>query len=192
MPAPREASEFEQLMQKVFQLPRWQLYLLLAVLPPVCEELLCRGFLLSSFRARFGDMQAVLFSALLFGVLHLDVHRVPATAMAGLALGYIRVRTGSIAPAILFHMIYNGIIATPELHRYLDRPPLSAIAAAAVAVAGSALWLRLVEPGVFLGLREGAPGAGDKLPDAAEAAAGEADLGAGDARQGLPERVDKP
>jgi sodium transport system permease protein len=144
MPVAREASEFEQLMGKVFELPRWQLYLLLAVLPPVCEELLCRGFLLSSFRARFGDLQAILFSAILFGLLHLDVHRVPATAFAGLALGYIRLRTGSIVPAVLFHMTYNGIIATPELHRFLERPPPSAIAAAAVALAGGAVWLRLV------------------------------------------------
>jgi sodium transport system permease protein len=146
VPAPREASEFEQLMKRIFELPRWQLYLLLAVLPPVCEELLCRGFLLSSFRARFGDGLSILFSALLFGGLHLDVHRVPATTLAGLALGYIRVHTGSIVPAILFHMIYNGIIATPELHRFLDRPPLSAIAAAAVALAGAAVWLRLIGP----------------------------------------------
>ncbi len=145
VPAPREVTEFEQLMKKIFELPRWQLYLLLAVLPPVCEELLCRGFLLSSFRARFGDGLAILFSALLFGGLHLDVHRVPATTLAGLALGYIRLRTGSIVPAILFHMIYNGIIATPELHPFLDRPPPSAIAAAAVALLGSAVWLRLVE-----------------------------------------------
>ncbi len=144
MPRPREAGEFEQLMEKVLNLPWWQLYLLIAVLPPICEELLCRGFLFSSFRARFGDLQAVLFSALLFGVLHLDVHRIPATALAGVALGYIRLRTGSIVAPILFHMAYNGLLVTADLHRYLDRPPVAAIAAAAAALVGAAVWLHRI------------------------------------------------
>ncbi|MHC4222608.1 MAG: CPBP family glutamic-type intramembrane protease, partial [Planctomycetota bacterium] len=30
------------------------LFVLLAILPPICEELMCRGYLLSSFRTRFG------------------------------------------------------------------------------------------------------------------------------------------
>ena len=151
-------------MRKVLSLPRWQLYLLMAVLPPVCEELLCRGFLFASFRARFGDLRAVLFTAVLFGALHLDLQRIPATAIAGLALGYVRLRTGTILFPILFHMAYNatlfdlateGIlqdlasrfgIAAHDEHRLLDRPPLLAVAAAAAALAGAAVWLRLAEP----------------------------------------------
>jgi sodium transport system permease protein len=164
MPVPRGTGEFEQLMKLVTDLPRWQLYLLVAVLPPVCEELLCRGFLFASFRARFGDLLAVLFTAVLFGALHLDLQRIPATAIAGLALGYVRLRTGTIVAPILFHMAYNatlfdlatdGIlhriaarfgIATHDVQRLLDRPPLLAVAAAAAALAGAAVWLRLAEP----------------------------------------------
>jgi len=168
MPVARGAAEFEQLMKLVTDLPRWELYVLVAFLPPVCEELLCRGFLFASFRSRFGDLQAVLFSAVLFGALHLELQRMPATALAGLALGYVRLRTGTIVAPILFHMAYNatlfdlatdGIlhrvagrlgIAANEVHRLLERPPLLAVAAAAAALAGAAVWLRLVEP------REGA------------------------------------
>jgi len=141
MPRPREQSEFEQLMEKVLSLPRWQLYLLMAFLPPVCEELLCRGFLFSAFRARFGGLRAVLLSAALFGVLHLDVHRIPATALAGIALGYVRLRTGSILAPILFHMTYNAILATPEAHRFLDLPVYGLVPAAA-ALLGAAVWLK--------------------------------------------------
>ncbi len=161
MPVPRGGSEFEQLMKLVTDLPRWQLYLLVAVLPPVCEEMLCRGFLFSAFRARFGDVRAVVFSAVLFGALHLDLQRIPATAIAGLALGYVRLRTGTIVFPILFHMVYNATlfdlatdgfladlaarfgIAAHDVRRLLERPPLLAVAAAAAALAGAAVWLRL-------------------------------------------------
>ncbi|HEX5137767.1 MAG TPA: ABC transporter permease subunit/CPBP intramembrane protease [Planctomycetota bacterium] len=164
MPKPTEAGAFEELMKRVTELPRWQLYLLVAFLPPVCEELLCRGFLLSSFRARFGDLQAILLSAVLFGALHLDLQRIPATAIAGIALGYVRLRTGTIVAPVLFHMIYNGTlfdlatdgylqeiaswfgVPTNEMHLLLEKPPLAAVAAAAAAFAGAAVWLRLVEP----------------------------------------------
>jgi sodium transport system permease protein len=133
---------FEQIVRLIEGLPRWQLFILLAVLPPVCEEILCRGFLLSSFRARFGDARAILITALLFGALHLDYQRFPATAMAGLALGYVRVSTGSLLPPILFHMTYNGILATPETHRILEEPHAVTLGLSAAALAGAALWLR--------------------------------------------------
>lgn len=140
----RDASGFEELVKRVMALPGWQRLVLLAVLPPVCEELLCRGFLFSSFRARFGDARAVLFSALLFGALHVDIYRIPATALAGLALGYVRLRTGTILMPILFHMTYNGILATPEAERFLELP-VWGLAPAAAALAGAFVWLRRVD-----------------------------------------------
>jgi membrane protease YdiL (CAAX protease family) len=146
MPPPREASAFAELMKKVMTLPGWQLYPLVALLPPVCEELLSRGFLFSSFRARFGDAKAILLSALLFGLLHLDVHRIPATALAGVALGYVRLRTGSIVAPILFHVTYNGLLLAAERHRFIDDElPMAAVGAAAVALAGAVVWLRRVD-----------------------------------------------
>lgn len=162
----RDANGFEELMRKlVSDLPRWQLLLMVAVLPPVCEELLCRGFLFSSFRARFGDMGAVLLSAALFGVLHLDLGRIPATALAGLALGFVRLRTGTVFASILFHMTYNAVLfdlatgggyvlrrlawfgVTPrEVEHFLERPPLLAVAVAAAALAGTVVWLLRLAP----------------------------------------------
>ncbi|MFI5403285.1 MAG: ABC transporter permease subunit/CPBP intramembrane protease [Planctomycetota bacterium] len=146
MPPAGEKSAFAELMKKVMTLPGWQLYPLVAVLPPVCEELLCRGFLFSSFRARFGDAKAILLSALLFGLLHLDVQRIPATALAGVALGYVRLRTGSILAPILFHVTYNGLLLAAERHRLIDDElPMAAVGAAAVALAGAVVWLRRVD-----------------------------------------------
>jgi sodium transport system permease protein len=136
---------FEQIVSLVQKLPRWQLLVLFAVLPPICEEILCRGFLLSAFRTRMGDTRAVLLTALLFGVLHLDWMRFPATAMAGVVLGFVRVRTGSLLMPILFHMTYNGILATPETNRFLDGLPVWPVGAAVAALAAAVLLLRRVD-----------------------------------------------
>ncbi|MDH3591121.1 MAG: ABC transporter permease subunit, partial [Planctomycetota bacterium] len=114
MPA-REASGFEEVIKLLLdEIPVWMFLCMLAVVPPICEEFLCRGFLLSSFRARFGAKGAVVLSAALFAALHLDVYRLPSTFLAGLILGFILVRTGSILPAILFHMAFNGTIAVAQ------------------------------------------------------------------------------
>ena len=119
---------------------------LLGVLPPVCEELLCRGLILSSLRPRYGDNKAIVVSAALFALLHLDPSRFPSTFAAGLLLGLVLVKTGSIFASILFHMTWNGLLAVglvfplPFLET-LFGGGAAVLAAAAVALAGSAWFL---------------------------------------------------
>jgi sodium transport system permease protein len=159
MPA-RDPQGFAHLISLLEEIPAWAYFVMLAVLPPICEELLCRGFLLSSLRPRFGWKAAVLFSAVLFGALHLDWMRFPATFAAGLVLGYICVRTGSILAAILFHMVYNGILAT-ELGSVFVHPPLWMIGAAFVALGGS---IYVLERGARPGLTTTEPGVHSAVP----------------------------
>ncbi|MEM7164767.1 MAG: ABC transporter permease subunit/CPBP intramembrane protease [Planctomycetota bacterium] len=91
---------------------------LVALLPAVCEEIFCRGYLLSGLRQGMNRWFAVLVTAGLFGILHLDPGRVLPTATLGLFMGIIVLRTGSILPAMLFHLLNNGIgIAATEEYR---------------------------------------------------------------------------
>ncbi len=150
MPA-REAQGIEVLVEALARAPFWLGLLLLAIVPPLCEEALCRGFLLSSFRARYGDGRAILVTACLFGALHLDLHRFPATTAAGLLLGLVCVRTRSILAPLLFHAVYNGILAltlyAPSIAGVVEaalQPGVALFAAllAAIGLAGSC-WLLL-------------------------------------------------
>jgi len=150
----RDAQGIEALVAALAEGPLWLGLLLLAVLPPICEEALCRGFLLASFRARYGDGRAVLVTAVLFGALHLDLHRFPATAAAGLVLGLLCVRTGSILASLLFHAVYNGILAltlyAPPVERALDAALQPGVAGASALLAaaglGGTLWFLLRRP----------------------------------------------
>jgi len=136
---PKSGGGIIEAMKHAESLPFGLLLVLVAVLPPICEELMCRGFLLSAFRPRRGTMQAVLISAAFFALLHLEPFRIPGTFLAGVMLGWIAVWTRSIFAAILFHSVYNGTIFIapkwPEIGYGLQALSPQAIGIAALGLA---------------------------------------------------------
>lgn len=87
-----------------------------AFVPAVCEELLFRGVLLPALLTRQRASTAVLLSAGLFAALHVaptadggvTLYQVPQALLVGLALGVLRLRSGSLLPGILAHTLYNA------------------------------------------------------------------------------------
>ena len=80
---------------------------------PLTEELLFRGWIYTSLRDIIGVRFGILVSAVLFALAHWESTHLYAVAVfpVGLALGYIRQRTNSIAASITFHSLYNGVAA---------------------------------------------------------------------------------
>lgn len=93
-------------------LPIWLILLTLAVVPGVFEELCFRGFLFSSLRTVLASGWTVLVSALLFGLFHevLTPGRFLASACLGLVLGWVRLRTRSVLPGMVLHVVHNGLL----------------------------------------------------------------------------------
>jgi len=89
-----------------------------AVVGPLVEELLFRGVILGGLLSHYRPRWALLGSAVLFGIVHLNLWQfVPAFGM-GLATGWLFVRTRSLWPCVAFHGIYNaafGFAAAPML-----------------------------------------------------------------------------
>ena len=81
-----------------------------AVMPALVEEFAFRGILLTSLR-KYGDKFAIVCSALLFAIMHGNMVQIPFAFIAGLALGYFMVTTGSIRTSVLIHFL-NNFIAT--------------------------------------------------------------------------------
>ena len=79
-----------------------------AVLPALLEELTFRGFLMQPLR-KYGDWFAIITSALIFGLVHGNMTQVPFAILAGLALGYVNVISGSMWMNILLHFLNNLI-----------------------------------------------------------------------------------
>ncbi len=89
--------------------PWWLVLLAFSIAPGICEELAFRGFILSGF-SRSGRMGlAIVMSSVLFGVMHMFPQQVFNAALLGLVLGLLAVRSNSLLPGILFHIMYNGI-----------------------------------------------------------------------------------
>lgn len=91
---------------------RLPLALLVISLGPLVEELLFRGALLSALLRRMHTGWAVAVSSLLFACVHLpDLgflwYAVPNLALLGAVLAWLRLRSGSLWPAVVAHGMNN-------------------------------------------------------------------------------------
>lgn len=98
--------------------PAWQLVLFLAVVPAVCEELAYRGFILSGLRRSGHTGRAIALAALLFAAAHGILQQSIVAFGVGLVIGYVAVQTGSLWPAIAYHVTHNATALLAG--RYLD------------------------------------------------------------------------
>ena len=113
MPSPdgQDSGEMMDLMRRLYEQGGLPLLLLcFAVVPGVCEELLCRGPLLSGLKRSLGPVAAVLISAFLFAALHGSPQRFFAQGALGIVLAVLVLRSGSIFPAMILHALYNGTL----------------------------------------------------------------------------------
>lgn len=87
-----------------------------ALAPALCEEFLFRGVVLGALRTRLNPWAAVLITATLFAIFHLNVYQFPTTFVVGTILGFLTLRSGSIFPAILVHLSHNAAALLYELN----------------------------------------------------------------------------
>lgn len=73
------------------------------------EELVFRGLFLPALRPQFGKVGALFVTSVLFGVFHMEPFAVIYASLAGLLLGVIAIRTGSVLPCIAFHAAFNAV-----------------------------------------------------------------------------------
>jgi sodium transport system permease protein len=110
-PVPKELKQaLEQMMAGIRDLPT--ALVLFAVVPAVCEELAFRGFILTGLERHHDTRTAIVMSALLFGFMHVLLSlfaQLFNATLLGLVLGLLAVRSRSLLPGIVFHMINNGL-----------------------------------------------------------------------------------
>ena len=101
-----------------------------AVVPALCEELLFRGVICRSLM-NYGSRTAILVSAVLFALMHTNLGQLLYAFAAGLLLGWLYVRSGSLKLAVLLHFINNATVCA----KVFARARLSSDAADAVCYA---------------------------------------------------------
>lgn len=88
----------------VFEAVLW--IIAMAVLPPVLEEAVFRGAILGTMRKYIGR-GSILFSAVLFALMHANFNQIPIAFVMGLLLGWFAYSTGSIIVPIILHAFNN-------------------------------------------------------------------------------------
>lgn len=84
-------------------------YITTIVCPPICEEAIMRGAILSNFRGVKKDWVIVLVIGIMFGILHMDPIRLINTSLMGACLAYLMVKRNNIILPAMYHFFNNFI-----------------------------------------------------------------------------------
>ena len=79
-----------------------------ALIAPLCEEVIMRGYVLSTLR-KYGVYLSVIVSSFVFGMFHGTVSQIIPCIFIGIILSTLTLKYKSILPAIITHIITNSI-----------------------------------------------------------------------------------
>lgn len=84
--------------------------LVIAVMPAFFEELMFRGVLLNCGIRGLGSVRVILVTGFCFSLFHGSPEQTVYQFIAGCAFAFVAVRSGSILPSMLMHLINNALI----------------------------------------------------------------------------------
>lgn len=128
-------------------------FFIVAVMPAVCEEAVHRGFIQYTFRNVRSSFVVIFSIGIIFGIFHLDPYRFLPTALLGMGLAYLMLRTRNMLYPALFHFVNNalsvvassGSSSTPDLPTSFYTGPMMIMSI------GVYLIFAAVAPFLFLG-----------------------------------------
>lgn len=100
-------NEVSSTMDAVYDMSLGIKLFAIAFLPAIGEELLFRGFIYGSYKKK-GTYKALIVSALLFGLLHMNLNQFIYTTILGVFLALLLEATGSIIAPMIVHFVFNG------------------------------------------------------------------------------------
>jgi len=117
----------ELLSGDVTKEPIWSMILLIGIVGPFIEETVFRGYLFQSFRVTGRIMGSVILSAVLFGLMHMNINQACYAAVLGIFLALAVEASGSVFASMIIHMLFNSV---EVLLMYLAADLQSAVGAA--------------------------------------------------------------
>jgi len=116
-------SEIDNLIRFFLPAPEWIMkmmleltsnglasFIVLVIVAPLTEEMFFRGLVLNGFLKRYSPSKAMVLSALLFSIIHLNPYQMIGAFVGGLILAWLRIMSGSLWPSIYLHAVNNGIV----------------------------------------------------------------------------------
>ncbi len=101
-------ESIEEAFNELFKYPILAM-ISVCIVAPIYEEIIYRGIILKGLSIKYNDNLAVIVSALLFAVMHMNLHQGINAFFLGLVFGYLYLKTKSLYITIFAHFINNGI-----------------------------------------------------------------------------------
>lgn len=83
--------------------------LAIAIVGPILEEMLFRGAITSVLLKTHTPKKAIIYSALIFGIFHINPAQILTAFLLGLLLAWLFYKTHSLIPGILIHILNNSL-----------------------------------------------------------------------------------
>lgn len=92
----------------VLDVPFVVMLLIMAVFGPFCEELVFRGAFFRGFRKSGNIFGAIVMSAVLFAIMHMNFNQAAYAVLLGIMMALAAEATGSTVTSFIIHLIFNG------------------------------------------------------------------------------------
>lgn len=79
------------------------------IIAPIAEEIVFRGYMYKAFRDRFKPAYAIILSAALFSIIHLEWRAALSLFVIGVVLAYVYEKTGNLMAPITVHILNNAV-----------------------------------------------------------------------------------
>lgn len=95
-------------------------FISICIIAPIFEEIIYRGIILEQLHKRYGATKAIIISALIFGLIHANIHQGVNAFFIGLILGYIYIKTKSLLLCMFWHFSNNFLVFIVSM--YISQP----------------------------------------------------------------------
>ena len=86
------------------------LFIMTVLIAPVVEEIIFRGYVFNGLAMRYGTKKAIIYSSLLFALIHFSLIQSPTTFVISLIITIAYIKSGySLSTAIFIHFVNNLI-----------------------------------------------------------------------------------
>ena len=102
-----QLQSFQEASSVLYTYPLWQAILANALLVPIAEEIVFRGLMFTSLQKAMPNVAVALITSVFFGLVHGQLIWMISAFVIGLVLSFVRIKTGSILPTILMHILIN-------------------------------------------------------------------------------------
>ena len=107
MPRASENIVSEEVMKLTEEYNIMLSLIIIAIIDPIVEEIIFRGFFYDTVKILSNDIFAIIFTSIVFAIAHSDLRQGIYAFIAGIVFSYVKYKYGNIIYNIIMHLLMN-------------------------------------------------------------------------------------